>query len=185
MSQRPPQKLELAKLQTLRDMARSDAVDPIVVNLAARLARPHKPDDWKGIAEEVHHFVRDGIRFQRDPDRREEFASSAVVIQRGWDDCDGKAKLAVALLRALGMDADVWPIWNDEGELAHVQYIVRWPGSVRYPGHRNGWVTGEPNLDASGAIRAETTVAGVELGVNPYTMRRNPETGKLPLAGGH
>lgn len=169
---RPPQPAQIQKLNHLRKLAGDDALQPKVVQTAAWLARPHKPDNWKGIATEVHRFVRDGIRFQRDPDRKEEFAPSVLVLERGWDDCDGKAKLAVALLRSLGIDADIHPVWDDNGMLTHVQYDVRWPGSNKFPGNRGGWV------------RGETTVSTAELGQDPYTVPQNPETGKLPLSGG-
>ncbi len=169
-----PKPDQIRKFQTLRQMARDDAQDPAVVAQASRLVRRHRPDDWKGMANEIHRWVRDGIRFQRDPDRKEEFAPSALVLERRWDDCDGKAKLAVALLRALGMEADIEPMWSNEGNLVHVKYRVRWKGSNTHPSAGpGGWLIGE------------TTVDTAELGQDPYTVPVNPETGSLPLSGGY
>lgn len=168
-----PKPQEIQKLHTLRQMASHDALDPSVVRAAHNQIVPFKPDDWKSQAKEIHRFVRDGIRFQRDPDRKEEFAPSALVLERGWDDCDGKAKLAVAMMRSLGMEADIVPVWDDQGNLAHVQYAVRFPGSGSYPGaQRGGWLKGE------------TTVSTAELGEDPFSVPINPETGRLPLSGG-
>lgn len=163
---------QIRKLHRLSELAREDAQDPIVVNQASLLARPYRPDDWSGIANEVHRWVRDGIRFQRDPDRVEEFAPSSTVLRRRWDDCDGKSKLAVALLRSLGMDADIQPVWDSDGYLAHVQYKVRWPGSQSYPGSKHGWVVGETTIDTA------------ELGQDPHSVPLNHDTGRLPLSGG-
>lgn len=153
-------------------MAFSDALDPIIVEFASRLARPFAPDDYLSIVREIFRWVRDGIRYQRDPGLHEDFASAMVVLQRGYDDCDGKIKLAVALMRALGIDADVVPVWGNEGELSHVQLRVRFPGSDRVEGNVDGW------------IYAEITIRGAELGQNPLAIASNPETGKLPLSGG-
>lgn len=168
---RTPLPLEVMKLRTLQKGADDDATDPEIVKFASELARPHKPDDYAGIAKEIHAFVRDGIRYQRDPGLREEFESAGTVLRRGWDDCDGKSRLAVALARSLGLDADIQPVWRD-GYLTHVQWRVRWPGSLRFAGNQNGWVIGE------------LTIKGAELGQDPRTIPKNPETGKFPLSGG-
>jgi transglutaminase-like putative cysteine protease len=166
-----PRPDQIQKYGRIRELANQDAIDPAVVTQASALARPHRPDDWKGIATEVHRWVRDGIRFQRDPAKREEFAPAATILSRRWDDCDGKARLAVALLKSLGIDAEIVPIWSAEGNLVHVQYRVRWPGSQSDPKSRNGWLIGE------------TTVQAAELGEDPKDVPINHETGRLPLSG--
>jgi hypothetical protein len=50
---------------------------------------------------------------------------------------------------------------------------VRFPGSQRHKGAdpQTGWVVGE------------LTVKGAELGQDPATIKKNPETGKFPLSG--
>lgn len=167
----PPRPRALAKWRELERQAAADAIDPVIVQFASRLARPFSPDDWLAIAREIFRWVRDGIRYQHDPDRREEFAPAMEVLQRGWDDCDGKVKLAVALMRALGMDAEVVPVFAG-GELGHVQMRVRFPGSRRVAGNVDGWIYGE------------MTIRGAELTQNPHAVASNPDTGKLPLSGG-
>lgn len=172
--QRPvvaPKPLEIAKLAKLREGAFDDARDPEIVRFASALARPHAPDDYLAITREIFRWVRDGIRYQRDPGGLEEFESAGTILRRGWDDCDGKVKLAVALLRSLGIEADVEPVWKN-GNLSHVQLRVRWPGSQKVPGNRHGWILGE------------LTIAGAELTQDPRSIAPNPETGRLPLSGG-
>ncbi|SRR6266545_2762709 len=163
--------LELAKLAKLRRQASADARDPEIVRFASALARPYRADDWLGISRTVYRWVRDGIRYQHDPDLQEEFAPSSEILSRGWDDCDGKAKLCVALLRALGLDAEVHPVWRGP-YLAHVQVRVRFPGSESIRGHVKGWLIGD------------LTIANAELGQSPFAIASNAQTGKLPLAGG-
>lgn len=168
---RTPKPLEIAKLRILQKGADDDATDPFIVEHATKLARAHKPDDYEAIANEIHRFVRDGIRYQRDPALKEEFESAGTVLRRGWDDCDGKSRLAVALALALGIEAEINPMWRD-GYLTHVQWRVRWPMSQRAKGAQaDGWVVGE------------LTVKGAELGQDPRTIAKNPETGKFPLSG--
>lgn len=166
-----PKALELAKLQRLREQAIRDATDPMIVQFASRLARPFAPDDWLAIVRTIFQWVRDGIRYQHDPNRQEDFSDAVTILRRGYDDCDGKVKVAVALMRALGIEADVNPVWRD-GYLSHVQLRVKFPGSLRVPGNVDGWIYGE------------MTVRGAELAGNPYAIASNPETGKLPLSGG-
>lgn len=166
-----PRPEAVAKFNMLQSLAHRDAIDPVVVAFASKLAAPHAPDDWHGIAREIFAFVRDGIRYQHDPDRREELAPARLVLARGWDDCDGKARLAVALMRAVGLDAQIVPLWR-RGQLAHVSIRVRFPGSERAAGNVAGWLPGE------------LTIRGAELGDNPRRIAPNPQTGKLPLSGG-
>lgn len=158
------------KLAFMRQGAERDAVQTPVVELATRLVRGFPADDWAKQVREIVRFVRDGIRYQHDPARRELLASATTTLNRGVDDCDGKARTAVALARALGIDAQIWPVWRGP-VLAHVQSAFRWPGSQRYPGARSdGWVI------------ADTTVKGCELGDNPFDKPRNPTTGGIPLS---
>lgn len=160
------------KLRFLDQNAEAAARDPWIVQLASALIRPYRPDDYFNQARAIARYVRDAIRYQPDPNRREQLAHPVVSLKRGYDDCDGKASAAVALMRAVGLDARIHPLWEGD-ELKHTQVRVRWPGSdhalapFKAPG---GWVLGE------------VTIAGAELGEDPHLLPKNPETGRLPLA---
>lgn len=159
------------KLGDFQKQSQDDALDPRVIELATTLARPRKPDDWIGIAREVHRFVRDGVRYQHDPGRVQLRTPAPETLQKGWGNCQAKTILVVALLKALGFVAEVFPYW--EGPiLTHVIYRVRFPGSARAPeAMPDGWLYGEQ------------TIRGSELGQNPLTLGTNPDTGALPLSG--
>ncbi|HMG13331.1 MAG TPA: hypothetical protein VK571_09155 [Gemmatimonadaceae bacterium] len=169
-----------AKLRFMRQNAHRAARRPNVVEVASRIVRPFRPDDYRAQASELHRFVRDGIRYQRDPDRREQLADPRASIWRGFGDCDDKAADAMALSNAVGLDADIWPVWKGD-MLAHVQWATRWPGSERLPQSRDGGevLDGPPG---KGWLVSDPTIAGAELGVDPQFLPRNPETGKLPLS---
>jgi transglutaminase-like putative cysteine protease len=163
---------EVQKWHRFREMAFRDALDPIIIEFASRLARPFAPDDYLAIVREIFRWVRDGIRYQADPGLVQDYASAREVLERGRGNCVLKTKLAIALMRALGMEADVVPVWGKGGELPHVQMRVRFPGSNRVDGNRDGWLYGE------------ITIRGAELTQDPKAVASNPETGKLPLSGG-
>lgn len=169
-----------AKLAFMRRNAHRVARSPLIVQVASNLVRPFRPDDWHRQASELFHFVRDGIRFQRDPDRREQLADPRATLMRAFDDCDGKADVLAALELAIGMEGDIWPVWRGD-ELIHVQNGVRWPGSERLAYAHDGAevLDGPPG---KGWIVSDPTIAGTELGSDPRLVPRNPETGKLPLS---
>jgi len=174
------------KLSYMRRKAHEAARKPEIVELATRLVRPFRADDWRGRVNAVYRFVRDGIRYQRDPGRREQLADPRVPLElTGVGDCDDKIAAFVALLGAVGIEADFWPLWkheqSDDPELAHVQGGARWPGSERLPGARSGAevLDGPPG---AGWIVSDPTIAGAELGVDPRTLPKNPDTGAAPLS---
>lgn len=173
---RPPQvqpiRSEWEKLQNLRAQAHRDALDPFVVQLASKLAHPFRADDYLGIVRSVFRWVRDAIRYQSDPDKIQDYADATAIVARGWGNCVCKTKVAVAMLRALGFDADFVPVWGDDGSMPHVYLRVRFPGSAKVPGSVDGWLYGE------------MTIRGAELTQDPKAIARNPETGRLPLSGG-
>jgi transglutaminase-like putative cysteine protease len=174
------------KLAFMRRNVHAAARMPSVVTLASRIVRPFRPDDWRTQVTELHRFVRDGVRYETDPDRREQLADPRASVVRGFGDCDDKASALCALGRALGLDCDIWPIWkgtNDDGtpRLGHVQAAFRWPGTERMRNaHDGGEVLDGP--PGAGWLIADPTVRGAEVGANPLELPRNPDTGKLPLA---
>lgn len=168
------------KLAFMRLNAHRAATKPLVVETASNLVRPFRPDDWRRRANALFHFVRDGVHYQRDPDRRENLADVRVDLTRGFGDCDNKAADLMALALSVGFEADLWPVWRGD-ELAHLQTALRWPGSERFANAHNGdEVLDGP--DGGGWIVGDTTIAGAELGTDPSTVPRNPETGRLPLS---
>lgn len=169
-----------AKLAFMRQNAHEGARQQPIVRLASNLVRPFRADDWRAQATTLHRFVRDGIRYQRDPDRREQLADPRASIRRGYGDCDDKVAAFVSLCLALGLDADVWPVWRGD-ELTHVQGAVRWPGSERLPNAHDGAEV-QDGPPGKGWIISDQTIRGAELGTDPRSLPRNPETGRLPLS---
>jgi hypothetical protein len=124
----------------------------------------------------MHRFVRDKIHYEKDFQvsrgaRGEEFADSETTVRRGYGDCDDKARLFVALMRAaeitkpMGTQARIRAVFRKHPlDFVHVQAEVRFPGSKR-----------TRTADDDGWILAELILKGCELGQNPDEMPRGPK----------
>jgi len=145
---RRPRKIQFRSLAEkaawLDANASLDADLTYVRGVATRFARAFDPNDHEGLARSLHRFVRDGIRYVPDPGE-EEFADSETILKRGFDDCDGKSRLFVALCRAVGLEARIVPVFKKHPySFVHVQTEVRWPGSQNVKGAEpGGWLLGE------------------------------------------
>lgn len=150
---------DLEKAAWLDAQASLDATSAPVRRLAARFATSHDPNDQEGLARDLHRFVRDSIHYVRDGGI-ERLDSSSTILKRGYDDCDGKARLFVALCRAVGLDARIRPVF--EGRInTHEQAEVRWPGSNKVRGAGPG-----------GYLLAELILENCQLGQNPADLPR-------------
>jgi len=112
------------KARYLDACARVEQFQGPVAAIAARFLRI--PDPLERAAA-IHAWVRDSIRYVRDPDLREELADCATILGRSppQDDCDGKARLFVALCRACRLDARIRPVFPEPDSFEHVQAEVR------------------------------------------------------------
>lgn len=132
---------------------------------------------------EIQRYVRDRIHYVADwrvsnGQPGEELADSESILRRGYDDCDGKARLFVALVRAaemarpLGTVARIRPIFKKHPlEFVHVQAEARWPGSARLP-YAEAY-------DGGGWVLVETILKGCEIGQNPDDCPRGPKGERL------
>jgi hypothetical protein len=139
------------KARWLGEAARRDAELPFVRWAARTIASPDAgPIEC---AEAFFRYCRDGIAFVDDPGDFETFESSDVILERGYDDCDGKARCFVALCLARGIPARVRNIFGGEDDYYHVQAEVRLPHSEVLPAALPG-----------GWLICEFTLPDVELG---------------------
>lgn len=132
----------------------------------------------------IQRWVRDNIRYIYDwrmsqGGRGEEFADAQSCIARGYGDCDDKARLFVALVRAaeretpLGVQARIRPVFRPYPlEFVHVQAEVRWWGSDTHPRAMPG-----------GWLLCELILAYCEIGQNPDELPRG-FNGERLIAGG-
>lgn len=109
------------KANWLDTMATLDARLPRTREVARRFAtaRFADPNDLPAVGRSLARFVRDSIRYVRDP-AGEEFSDSDVILDRGYGDCDDKCRLFVALARSIGARARTRPCFVGD-EFVHVQ----------------------------------------------------------------
>ena len=118
-------------------------------------------------------ICQDCIVYKLDTDRvgREQIdgftdseADPDTPLIRGFDDCDGKARLFVALCLAAGIPSEMVPRWDVEsGRLAHV--------------YARAYVAA-PESDRHGWWLAETILRRARLGDVAEQVPVEPETGK-------
>lgn len=164
------------KARWLDAAASEDATDPHLRAFAAKkfLYGSHTVPSLAALARAIHHFVRDSIAYVQDFGGREEFADSVRILRREYDDCDGKARLFTALVRALGipeLQARIRPVFKGR-DFVHVQSEVRYPGSEHdRAAMQHGW------------LLAELIIKGVELGEDPLKAGVRDAAGHLVMAG--
>lgn len=156
-----------------------DARLPLTRELATRFRKATGPNDPEACARNLHQFVRDSIVYIPDPKTfiPEETRDSDVCLQHGFEDCDGKARLYAALLRAAGIEARIRPVFLPSRDFVHVQTGVRWRGSEEQR-DRSGLLCAEPG----GWLVGEVTVKGVGLGEDPVEYGERDKYGALLYA---
>lgn len=98
-----------ATLREMRDYARASvrAPDQKVRTLALDLVRLLPERNWFAEICALHAFVRDRIRYVRDPEGVELVQQPEKTLEFGQGDCDDKVTLLASLLTAIGHPAEL------------------------------------------------------------------------------
>ncbi len=96
-------------LAIMRTMAVKGAADVEVRSAAINAVRDAgvRPHDHLGELGALFRFVRDRVHFVRDPHDVETLQSPRYTLEILAGDCDDRATLLAAMIRALGIPADV------------------------------------------------------------------------------
>ena len=118
-----------AKAQYMAEAAERDARDPAVVSWAQQFIRLPKEER----AAAILRYCQLALRYERDPawydqagNRHgiEVLDSSAVLLWRGYGDCDAKTRLFLALCKACGVAARLAPVFTGTDGFPHVRAEV-------------------------------------------------------------
>jgi hypothetical protein len=165
------------KANWLDGAASLDAMRYGIQRIAARFCTMKNPE---ARCRAIQRWVRDSIHYMHDwrvsqGERGEEFADAETTIERAYGDCDDKARLFVALIRAaeivrpMGTLGRIRPVFRPHPfEFVHVQAEVRWPLSQL-----------APNAMGGGWLLSELILAGCEIGQNPDEVPRGPNGQRL------
>lgn len=114
-----------AAIQTLKHMREfvHDAIrDPSQVtrDKALSLVSQLPQRKWFAEIEALHNFVRDQIRYVRDPEGYELVQTPEKTLENGQGDCDDKSTLLAALLKSIGHPARFIAVGFEGNGLSHV-----------------------------------------------------------------
>lgn len=136
-------------LSKMRDLVIAGQRDPIIVKAARQMIINCSPKDYYCEAKTIFRWVKDNIRYVRDPNNCEWVQAADVTLREGQADCDCGAVLLSSLYGAIGLPTGFEAIKADRrypGEYSHVYAIVKTP---------KGWRA------------ADWTVAGASFGWSP------------------
>jgi len=93
-----------SRMDILVDQVWEGIQDPTIQQLAARIMQEYNVPsrDFEAEASAVFNWVRDNIRYTRDPDALELFRKPIRTVQLGIADCDDMSILIAALLGTIG-----------------------------------------------------------------------------------
>lgn len=105
---------------------------------------------WMNEIRELHRFVRDQVRYTRDPDGMELVQSPEKTLELRQGDCDDKSTLLAALLKSVGHPAQFVAVGFRGQPFSHVyvetqikrtgSQIKDWlPLETILPGKNPGW----------------------------------------------
>lgn len=117
----------VATLRIMRDAARASVRSPdqIVRRKAEELTAGLPPRAWTAEIRALHEYVRDSIRYLRDPVTVERVQTPEETIKNMQGDCDDKATLLAALLDSIGHPAQFVAIGLNGGGFSHVLVETR------------------------------------------------------------
>lgn len=91
-----------ATLKRMASIAKKASVEPQVIDTARRIVAGVRGKDFRGEAAAIQNFVRERVRYTRDPYFSETLQTPAVTLSQLQGDCDDHAILVASLLTAIG-----------------------------------------------------------------------------------
>lgn len=131
-------------LKIMVQLARQYQKDMGVVQLSRDLTDPLPQKDFSGELEALQRFVRDCIRYVRDPEDVELVQTPKATLETARGDCDDKATLLASLLKSIGFPTRFVAVGIAGGPYSHV-YVearlgTRWiPLETIVEGAEPGW----------------------------------------------
>jgi transglutaminase-like putative cysteine protease len=112
----------IATLKHMRDFVHDAVKDPdqVIRNQALSLVGSLPARKWFAEIEALHAFVKDRVRYVRDPDGYELVQTPEKTLENRQGDCDDKSTLLAALLKSIGHPARFIAVGLDGGDLSHV-----------------------------------------------------------------
>ena len=131
----------------------------------------------KGDIPPIDHAIANGVRWKPEPPGQEHFDHGALVLRRGWGDCDDLAPWKAATLRHTGEDPNAIAVVRRSGPKRWHAVVQRGDGSIDDPsadagmgkpsGHRGAWLPTMPrpaNVSGAYIVRPQVAIRPVPSG---------------------
>ena len=147
-------------VQAMIRLIRASLGNQAVRQQAEKIISNAAQNDMEDEAEQIYNYVRDYVRFTKDPQGLEYVQTPAHMIQvieqegKAYGDCDDKTVLGLALLKNTGHQVAIKTTsYNPNGKFSHVYGLVKlhgeWiPFDATRPDKWLGW-------EAGNIVRAE------------------------------
>lgn len=93
---------------------------PSLIHLASTITANVRSKDWRAEAAAVQNWVRQNIRYTRDPAALELIQSPRITLERKQGDCDDHSQLVAVLLSCLGHEVRFVAVGPAPGRYGHV-----------------------------------------------------------------
>jgi transglutaminase-like putative cysteine protease len=158
----PSRKLQIAQgkqgtrqtLQLMKKLVQDARTNGLVRQLALQLVSGLAQKDYLGEAKKIHEFVRDKIRYVRDPNKVEALHTVEQLLVQRQGDCDDKTVLVAALLEAIGHKTRIKAIGFKRG-FCHVYPEVNIKGVWYAVETTEPWIFGQVPKQAPDLIMVE------------------------------
>lgn len=114
-----------ATLKLMVKLGRMYRHDVGIVTLAQEVTRPLQSKDYRGEICALQLYVRDQVRYVRDPRGTEKVQTPKRTLEIGSGDCDDKVTLLAALLESIGFTTRYVALGFHNGPYSHVILEVR------------------------------------------------------------
>lgn len=113
--------------KTIREMWRlvnNTTKDWEMISISSAIISKVKPKDYTGEANALFNWVRDNIRYTRDPHGMELIECPYLILERKAGDCDGHAILLASLAQAVGIPARFKTVLTDLDKSESEKYVM-------------------------------------------------------------
>lgn len=107
-------------LRVMRQLTREGKRQYSIRDLALSVVRRNGHKDWFGEIRDLHHYVRDRIRYIKDIRGIETLATPEKTLEIGQGDCDDKSVLLATLLESIGHPTRFVAVAFKPGVYSHV-----------------------------------------------------------------
>lgn len=112
-------------LNVMRKLARTGRLTPLVRATVLEAVGGLDQKDFSGEVRALHQYVRDRIRYVRDPIGAELVQTPEATIRLGAGDCDDKSTLLASMLASIGVPPRFVAVGMRPGSYSHVYVEAR------------------------------------------------------------